>query len=128
MAERRATIDAGDTRTGSARLGRQCVAVAVVVASVATLARAAEPAAADAEGKKIFTQAAQPTCALCHTLDDAGASGNIGPNLDELKPDAERVRRAVKEGFGNMPSFGESLSDAQIEAVSQYVARATAAR
>ena len=35
-------------------------------------------------GKAVFTSAG---CGGCHTLADAGANGNVGPNLDEAKPD-----------------------------------------
>jgi mono/diheme cytochrome c family protein len=81
--------------------------------------------AQDAElGKQVFTSGTTPSCGLCHTLAAAGSSGEIGPNLDELKPPEERVRRAVERGVGNMPAFGESLSDQQIAAVSQFVANA----
>src|SRR6187549_1024268 len=31
-------------------------------------------------GKAVYTSAG---CASCHTLADAGATGNVGPNLDE---------------------------------------------
>lgn len=75
-------------------------------------------------GKQVFTSGATPPCALCHTLAAAEASGEIGPNLDELKPTEERVRRAVERGVGNMPPFGETLSEAQIAAVSRFVANA----
>jgi mono/diheme cytochrome c family protein len=34
----------------------------------------------------------------------------------------------VRERFGNMPSYGASLSEAQIKAVADYVARASAAK
>jgi mono/diheme cytochrome c family protein len=37
-----------------------------------------------AAGKEIFTASAQPPCASCHTLQEAGASGTVGPNLDEV--------------------------------------------
>lgn len=86
------------------------------------------PTSGGDDGRRVFMQGTEPPCAACHALSDAGATGNIGPDLDELKADATRVRRAVKEGFGNMPAFGESLSDAQINAVAQYVARATGAQ
>lgn len=88
-------------------------------------ALAFEAPAQDGElGKRVFTSGTEPSCALCHTLAAAGASGEIGPNLDELKPTEDRVRRAVERGVGNMPAFNESLSDAQIAAVSQFVADA----
>lgn len=76
------------------------------------------------QGKRIFTEVAAPPCAVCHTLADAGASGEVGPSLDALKPSAERVRKAVREGLNAMPSYEDTLSDAQIEAVARYVAGA----
>jgi cytochrome c6 len=79
--------------------------------------------AADEIGRQLFITGAQPACALCHTLKDAGAEGAIGPSLDELKPDAARVAKAVKNGIGQMPAFS-SLTDAQIEAIARYVAEA----
>jgi mono/diheme cytochrome c family protein len=63
-------------------------------------------------------------CALCHKLAAANATGEIGPNLDELKPNEEKVRRAVERGVGNMPPFGEVLSKEQIDAVTKFVADA----
>lgn len=75
-------------------------------------------------GKQVFTTMAEPSCTLCHTLAAAGATGEIGPNLDELKPNEDKVRRAVERGVGNMPPFGEVLSKEQIEAVSKFVASA----
>jgi mono/diheme cytochrome c family protein len=73
-------------------------------------------------GRQLFTQGAVPACALCHTLRDAGAEGAIGPVLDELKPDAARVAKAMRQGIGQMPSFVGRLTDAQIDAVARYVA------
>ena len=75
-------------------------------------------------GKQVFTTISQPPCGLCHKLAAADATGEIGPNLDELKPDEEKVRRAVERGVGNMPPFGEVLSKEQIDAVTKFVADA----
>ncbi|AXS83293.1 MULTISPECIES: cytochrome c [Marinobacter] len=77
------------------------------------------------KGKQVFTQEAQPSCTVCHTLADAGSAGAIGPNLDELKPSREQVINAVTGGVGIMPAFSEFLSSEQIRAVAHYVARAT---
>lgn len=74
-------------------------------------------------GREVFAQVAQPSCALCHTFQAAGAAGKIGPSLDELKPDASKVREAVTKGVGVMPSFAGKLSPEDIEAVSLYVAK-----
>jgi mono/diheme cytochrome c family protein len=75
-------------------------------------------------GKELFLKGATPPCALCHALAEAGAVGAIGPSLDELKPDAERVAKAVKNGIGQMPAFS-TLSEQDIQAIAQYVARAS---
>ncbi|MFL1467880.1 c-type cytochrome [Marinobacter sp. DUT-3] len=77
------------------------------------------------QGKKIFTEQAQPSCTICHTLEDAGATGAIGPNLDELKPSPKQVREAVRAGVGVMPGYEDSLSGDDIEAVAYYVATVT---
>jgi mono/diheme cytochrome c family protein len=73
-------------------------------------------------GRKVFTELAQPPCALCHTLKAAGAAGTIGPSLDELKPDPARTAEAVRKGVGVMPPYAGKLKPEQIEAVSRYVA------
>lgn len=76
------------------------------------------------KGRQMFLQGTQPNCALCHTLKDAQAAGAIGPDLDELKPDADRVAKAIRQGIGVMPAF-TSLSDAEVKLLSEYVAAAT---
>ena len=68
-------------------------------------------------GKDIFTA----NCGSCHTLKDAGTSGTVGPNLDQLKPDEARVQRQVTNGGGAMPAFKGTLTPAQITAVAKYV-------
>ncbi|WP_019142838.1 c-type cytochrome [Noviherbaspirillum massiliense] len=72
------------------------------------------------EGQKLFTQAAVPACAVCHTLRHAGANGEVGPDLDELRPDASRVEKAVRTGIGQMPAF-TGLTDAQVKLLANYV-------
>jgi cytochrome c6 len=94
------------------------------MAAVLLLAAMQAHAQQDEEGKRLFTTGAQPPCALCHALKDAGAQGAIGPSLDELKPDAARVAKAVRTGTGQMPAF-TTLSDAQVQAIARYVEQAT---
>lgn len=79
---------------------------------------------ADELGRKVFTQIAQPPCALCHTLQAAGAEASIGPSLDELKPDRAKVLEAVRKGVGVMPPFAGKLTPEEIEAVATFVAKA----
>jgi mono/diheme cytochrome c family protein len=73
---------------------------------------------AQANGKRVFDSAG---CSGCHTLKDAGATGTVGPNLDDLKPSKATVAHQVEVGGGAMPSFKGQLSDAQIQAVAAYV-------
>jgi glucose dehydrogenase len=61
-------------------------------------------------------------CATCHTLAAANASGNVGPNLDQLKPTKAVVVKQVTNGGGGMPAFGGRLSQSQIQSVATYVA------
>jgi cbb3-type cytochrome c oxidase subunit III len=72
------------------------------------------------DGKAIFTEAG---CSGCHTLAAAGATGNVGPNLDQAKPPKSLVVDRVTNGKGGMPSFKDRLSDAQIQAVADFVAQ-----
>ena len=74
-------------------------------------------AATAASGKDVFTT----SCGGCHTLADAGTSGATGPNLDDAAPDAATVKAYVRGGGGGMPSFGDKLSNAEIDAVAAYV-------
>jgi cytochrome c6 len=83
---------------------------------------AADPPADLAVGKALFLKGATPACAVCHTLKDAGSAGEIGPVLDELKPSADRVATALRNGVGMMPSYKGQLTDAQIMAIARYVA------
>ena len=69
------------------------------------------------EGKSVFTS----NCASCHTLEAAGATGEVGPNLDELEPDAATVEKQVTNGGGGMPAFGGTLSPEEIKEVAAFV-------
>ena len=70
-------------------------------------------------GKIIFLE--QGNCATCHTLADAKSNGNIGPNLNQIKPDIARVIDTVTNGIGVMPPYKDLLSTQEIEAVAHYV-------
>ena len=50
-----------------------------------------------ANGEKVFASAG---CGGCHTLKAAGSSGNVGPNLDDAKPDVALVVDRVTNGSG----------------------------
>ncbi len=74
--------------------------------------------AASADGKEIFTT----NCAGCHTLAAAGASGQVGPNLDQTKPSEALAIDRVTNGKAGMPAFEGQLSPEEITAVATYVA------
>lgn len=78
-----------------------------------------EPATA-ADGKALFTQ----NCANCHSLADANARGQVGPDLDQLRPGPDLVKTQTENGGGAMPSFKGKLTDAQIKAIADYVSGA----
>mgnify|MGYP001463502817 FL=1 len=70
-------------------------------------------------GKNIFLE--KGNCATCHALSDAGSNGDIGPNLNEIKPSFERIVMAVSNGIGVMPAYEGILASKEIEAVAIYV-------
>lgn len=74
---------------------------------------------ADDPGAELFTA----SCASCHTLAAAGATGTTGPNLDDLQPDAATVESAIADGgsgSGLMPA--NLYSGAEAQQVADYVA------
>jgi len=81
-----------------------------------------EPAGDAAAGEAVFASAG---CGGCHTLEAAGASGTVGPNLDEAKPPADLVVERVTNGMGPMPSFKDQLDQQQIQDVAAYVVEST---
>jgi mono/diheme cytochrome c family protein len=123
--------------------GKQAADVAAYVAYVASRpgqdggALAQAGLAGAKTGEQIFTAAG---CAGCHTLAKAGASGTIGPNLDQLASEAGKtvpgesaqdyVRQSIVDpqaftvkGFGKgvMPPYKGKLSDQQLNALVQYL-------
>jgi mono/diheme cytochrome c family protein len=79
-------------------------------------------ASQDEDGKELFIS----NCGPCHTLAAAGTDGSVGPNLDDLEPDAARVLTAIQEAPGVMP---EGLAEgAEAQAIADYVAGAAGKR
>ena len=71
------------------------------------------------KGKIIFL--GQGNCVACHTLTDAGSDVNIGPNLNQIRPDINRVILAVTNGIGVMPAYQGELTEEEIESIAHYV-------
>ena len=74
-------------------------------------------------GLEVFNNKAQ--CGRCHTLQAAGSEGQIGVNLDQLKPLMTQVIMAVTNGNGVMPAFEGMLSSEEIDEVAYYVFEST---
>jgi mono/diheme cytochrome c family protein len=96
-----------------------------------------QPSGDPAAGKEVFTTTAQPPCASCHTLQDANASGTVGPDLDEVLKgkDAAFIHESIVDpeaeiasGYsaGIMPGvYGEQLDEKQLADLVAYLLEAT---
>ena len=74
-------------------------------------------------GSEVFNNKAQ--CGACHILQAAGSDGQIGPNLDQLKPQLEQIIYTVTNGVGVMQAFEGILTTEEIKAVAYYVFSST---
>jgi cytochrome c oxidase subunit 1 len=113
----------GESFARSASLTGALLGGAVLLASTALLVnrdnageQPAKPqlgaAGSAAAGRTLFAS----SCGSCHTLAAAKTTGNVGPNLDQLKPDKARVLAALKaggRGSGTMPKDILVGNDAQ---------------
>ncbi len=109
-------------------IGRRLITAAWLLCTAGAVGTAAAQSEREVErdaGRRLFTSATVPSCAVCHTLRDAGALGAVGPVLDELQPDEARVLAAVRNGLGLMPSFGDKLSSAELALLARYVAQSS---
>ena len=74
-------------------------------------------------GLDVYNNKAQ--CGTCHMLKAAGSEGQIGPNLDMLKPQIGQIISAVTNGIGVMQAWEGILTYKEIEAVAYYVFNST---
>jgi mono/diheme cytochrome c family protein len=118
-------------RAGTILTGIALLSVLVVPAALAQ--RTAGPSAKDlAAGKATFVS----TCSACHTLKQAGALGQIGPNLNKVKPAptlAKYITAITKGGASimtkaavakyttQMTPYGGVLSATQIKQIAEYL-------
>jgi cytochrome c551 len=70
-----------------------------------------------AAGQEIFVA----NCGSCHTLEAAGTTGNVGPNLNDSSFDQGAVEEQVAQGGGGMPAFEGQLSEEEIQNVAAFV-------
>ena len=71
-----------------------------------------------AAGEEVFASAG---CGSCHTLQEAGTSGTVGPDLDQSSIDEAGAVEQVTNGGGGMPPFGNQLSEEEIQDVAAFV-------
>ena len=83
-----------------------------------------ESSGSGSPGAQVFADAG---CGDCHTMRAANATGKVGPNLDELRPNEERVVTQVTNGGNGMPAFKNELTAAEIQEVAGFVATAAGA-
>ncbi len=107
-----------ETTTAAATTTASSTPPATTTTTTAAPAVQGDPAA----GKAVFASAG---CNGCHTLKAAGATGTVGPNLDDLKPAYDRIVHQVEVGGGPMPAFKGRLSDADIHNVAAFVFTST---
>ena len=74
-------------------------------------------------GLEIYNNKAQ--CGACHTLQAVGSNGQIGPDLDLLRPTIPQIISAVTNGIGVMQAWEGILTYEEIEAVAYYIFNST---
>ncbi len=95
---------------------------AVALACIATLhpatAGAANPRAAEAAGATLFRDKG---CAYCHGANTQGTPK--GPSLENVRKTMKPAQIAdqIKNGGQKMPSFGDSLSDTEVDELIAYL-------
>jgi cytochrome c oxidase subunit 2 len=121
----------GETTTGATTTG------ATTTATGTETGAPEQPSGDPAAGKEIFTTDAQPPCASCHTLQEANATGTVGPDLDQVLKgkDAAFIHESIvnpeaeiASGYsdGIMPSvYGDQLDDQQLADLVAFLVQAT---
>ena len=101
------------------RSSRPSAEVAPPTATTETTTSSAPTRTAPASAKDLFGH----TCASCHTLAAAGATGGIGPNLDTVTLTRQQVRNQIRVGSlsGAMPA--NLLQGDEAERVAAFVAK-----
>jgi len=74
-------------------------------------------------GLDVYNNKAQ--CGVCHTLQAAGSTGDIGPNFDQLRSTIPQIIFAVTNSIVVMPPWEDILTYEEIEAVAYYVFNST---
>jgi mono/diheme cytochrome c family protein len=97
-------------------------AASIAVATSGCGGSTPKPPANASPGLAAFDQVG---CGSCHTLAAAHATGTVGPKLDGRALAPATVEHYVRDGGGGMPKFTNQLTDAQIKALSEFVAQSS---
>ena len=113
-------------KRGTAGLALLGAALAVPFAASLAMAQDAAPAASPPLTAEQVTKAREIfnnfSCGACHSLVEAGASGQIGPAFDGATTlDHDYIVNRVTNGQGAMPSFGGQISDEDIDLLATYI-------
>jgi len=110
---------ANDTRAASLTAARRNMRRVLAVLAVSA-ALSAEGHAADPQSPQAAEIYKQSGCVVCH---GGLGTGGFGPKLsgDPMLAISPFVIAQILIGRGQMPPFGDKLSDAQIAAVAQYI-------
>ena len=78
--------------------------------------------ASEKNGRELFGL----RCANCHTLQAANAIAEVGPNLDQIRPNKATVLNAIENGksAGNGQMAGGLYTDQDADDVANFVAKA----
>ncbi|MFN8027626.1 MAG: c-type cytochrome [Acidimicrobiia bacterium] len=78
------------------------------------------------EGRRVYTK----YCSACHGVDGSGGPGKpfTGGRLLKSQPTPADELALVRKGLGVMPSFGETLTPEQLDAVVRYTREVLAPR
>lgn len=88
----------------------------------ATTGGSAESPAATGPGAGAFTA----SCGSCHTLEAAGTTATVGPNLDDLQPDSASVLSAIENGGAGSGAMPPALiSGEEAQQVADFVAESS---
>jgi mono/diheme cytochrome c family protein len=95
------------------------LALGGVARGPAAAQQATAPAPGDTPGLDV-EQLFATTCGWCHS--DGGRAAGKGPQLMDSKRSDDFIRDRIKMGKqGSMPAFGETFSDADIDAIIKYI-------
>lgn len=100
--------------------------VLVVAAAMSTVGLYRPPVASASAAQQSPAAMFSSSCAGCHTLAAAEASGRVGPSLDKSTKTVDEIVELITDGPGSggaMPAFKDQLTTAQIKLIAQYVVR-----